>query len=172
MDEQTLLLVMTAIIALGTLALVWFAWRSKRSEVSVQPSMVAGAAPVTTDSHSAANQSRKDHPTPPRQVYDGLIQVTATGHEAIPIALEAGDVVSGVVKESDGYPFDAFVYDQRGYHRFLNGHLPRRCWKVRDVSVASVRFAVEARGVYYFVLDLCGKQRDRTVTLRLIASAE
>ncbi len=164
MDEQSILLILTAIVAVGTVVLVYFGWKTihTRNRIGIDRS-----PPKIVDEGTLPDRQARPKTSISDSLYDGVVQVSAGGHEAIPLILEAGDRVRGVVRESDGYAFDAYLLDQRGYQKYVNGGRPRGVWSEKQASVATLDVTIPQEGSFYLVLDLYGKQLDRDISVRL-----
>lgn len=166
MDTGTLVLIFGAVGAIGTVLLVYFAWRAHvRARVDPRP------APPPRPDYSEPAPARPLAVTKafgrPETVYDGTVVVESGGHEAIPLQLELGDRVKGVLRSRGNYDFDADLLDERNYGLFVNGRRFRSIWKERGVSVTTIDAHVASEGSYYLVLDLYGKQLDRQVSVRV-----
>ena len=71
------------------------------------------------------------------------------------------------MRESDGYAFDAYLLDQRGYQKYVNGGRPRGVWSEKQASVATLDVTIPKKGPFTWYLTLYGKQLDRDISVRL-----
>jgi hypothetical protein len=166
MDEELILLLLTAIVAAGTIVLVYLAMRSQRTAPE-QPATAQTDSSLVL-SEGAGQLSLESTSSPVTEpLYEGVVAVAAGGHEAIPLILNTGDRVRGVVKESEGYLFSALLMSERSYSRYSEGSRPRSLWSHQDVSSATIDVTVAHEGTFYLVLDLYGKQLDRDISVRL-----
>ena len=166
MDTEFTALILTALIAAGTIILVYFAWRARgrpppaenrsdRVRVFVPINTIAGPGEILQD--DAQDEI----------VYDGSVTVTPGNHEVVPIPVRAGQRVRGVLKEVDGYTFNAYIMDSTGYSGYTKGRLPRCKWKCQDVASTTLDFVAGDDRSYLLVLELYGKQLARTISVRL-----
>lgn len=168
MDEQSFLLILTSVVAAGTILLVYFAWKARaRTDATARGSPALAPTLSRTVSREA---DAGPHKSLNELLYDDIVSVTAGGHESIPLVLEEGDRVRGVVSESDGYTFNAYLMDEVGFGKYVNGRRVRSLWSDEDVATATLDVRIDANGTYYLVLDLYGKQLDRDISVRLRCS--
>lgn len=99
-------------------------------------------------------------------LYDGIIEVE--NNEPLIFALSKGDIVEGVMKETDGYDFNCYIMSERNYAKSQGDRedgVPER--EFLDSSSYPVKWKVQRSGIWYFDFDNYGKQLDRTIEVKL-----
>jgi hypothetical protein len=134
------------------------------------------AADENTSAHSDSGVTRGARASPAdrssegaadRILFDGTLEVTATGYGEIHHDLHRGDRVHVLARETSGQPFDFYIMNRTNFVRFCRDREGSDIAARMDEPIVDLSRVIPRDGTWFFVIDTYGKQNDRQVSLEV-----
>ncbi len=97
----------------------------------------------------------------------GPYEVEAGNMQEIELDVRQGERIQGYVREVDGQDFDYYIVDERNLVAAQNGEEFNFVRSGESVAAERIRWKASRSGPWYLLLDLYGKQYDRTIRVNL-----
>lgn len=100
-------------------------------------------------------------------LFDGHINVPKGDHKKLKYKLKKGDIITGIVSETVGDPFNFFIMDEDLYSKYRGEHDPEYFDGDEDIKAYTINFSVPHDGRWYFVFDTFMKRIRREIEVDL-----